>query len=125
MGEIACVALRSLAMEFKHSFRNVCAVTGISFDTLHLVGGGIQNKLLCQWTCDAVGVPVVAGPTETTSVGNLLSQMKADGKIKDMKQGRELCRNSYQVQTYQPDAAELWEKQYPAYEKLKENRGRQ
>lgn len=120
IGQIACVAFKSLAMEFKYSFFEVCRVTALAFDTLHIVGGGIQNKLLCQWTCDAVGKPVIAGPTETASIGNLLFQLKADGKIKDVNEGRQLSYHSCQTEQFMPQNPGWWETHLPQYTALKE-----
>ena len=56
-------------------------------DVVDLVGGGAQNELLCQLTADA-GVPVIAGPVEATSLGNLLVQAHANGDVRDLVEMR-------------------------------------
>lgn len=108
LGEIADCVYRSMALEFKASFDDIMGVLGKKLELLHLVGGGTQNKLLCQYAANAVGVPVVAGPTETTAFGNLIFQMMADGKIKDLEEGRKLCADNNELFYFDPMDGELW-----------------
>jgi rhamnulokinase len=115
MGEIARCFFESLALKFRQNFDTLQALTNQQLKLVHLIGGGVQNRLLCQWIADVLGIPVVAGPTETTSVGNLIFQLKAAGVIGGVKEGRQLCRNSFEIKTYQPENPELWQEKYHKY----------
>jgi rhamnulokinase len=86
--------------------------TGSTIEILHIVGGGIQNKLLCQFTANALGKKVITGPIEATASGNILMQAKATGQIKTLAQAREIVSNSFDLKEYQPQDASLWQEQY-------------
>ena len=69
---------------------------------MHIVGGGTQNRLLCQLTAHATGRQVIAGPVEATAIGNVIVQAIALGQLGSLAQGRELIRRSFEVVTYEP-----------------------
>ena len=118
MGEIARCVYASLVMKFRENMRTLHRLTGKPIDRLHLVGGGVQNRMLCQWTADAMGVPVVAGPTETTSVGNLLAQLLASGEISSVPEGREIAAASCNLEHYEPSNTAWWDDAFERYEKV-------
>ena len=118
MGEVACVVYESMVMKFKECMENVQYITKTSPQALHVFGGGIQNKMLCQWMADAMNIPVKAGPVETTSVGNLLMQMKAMGDISSIGEGRELSAKSSDVAEYIPSGKNEFEEHYQTYKRL-------
>ncbi len=115
LGEIARCVYESLVLKFKYCYKTIEKFTGRSIELLHVVGGGSKNKLLCQWTADALKIPVLAGPAETTSVGNLLMQLKATGEIKDLSEGREISRRSFEPEKYVPKDTQIWEDYYSRY----------
>ena len=86
-------------------------MTGQTIDCLHIVGGGIQNELLCQFTADATDKKVITGPIEATASGNILMQAKATGQVADMQQIRQIVRNSFDVKTYLPANTSVWQTQ--------------
>jgi rhamnulokinase len=93
--------LQSLANAYAEAVRDIERLTGRSATTVHLVGGGAQNALLCQLTADAVGVPVVAGPVEATAIGNLLVQARTHGLIAgDLETLRAVTARSFPPRTY-------------------------
>ena len=73
-------------------------------DWLHIIGGGSANALLNQWTADALGIPVIAGPAEATAIGNVLMQAKAAGLVKDRWEMRKLVAQSFDVIVFEPHA---------------------
>ena len=73
-GEIMRCALESLALKYRWALEKLEMMRGSRLEVIHIVGGGSQNRLLCQFTADATQRPVVAGPVEATAVGNVLMQ---------------------------------------------------
>ncbi|MCE0459734.1 rhamnulokinase [Curtobacterium flaccumfaciens] len=71
--------LESLAVAYADTLRTIVDVTGKDVRVVHVVGGGSQNRLLCQLTADRTGLPVLAGPVEATALGNVLVQARAHG----------------------------------------------
>ena len=88
-------------------------------DVLHIVGGGIQNKLLCQLTANATQKPVIAGPVEATAIGNILIQAIATGELSSVKQAREIVRNSFELIRYEPERRDIWDEAYQKYKNHK------
>jgi len=117
-GEFTRSILESLALKYKAVLENLCAVTGVSIDLLHIVGGGSKNELLNQFTADACGIPVVAGPMEATAIGNILVQAIAHKKIDSIKSGREIISNSFPIKTYLPEKTAKWNDIFHKYKSL-------
>ncbi|MHC4310045.1 MAG: rhamnulokinase [Planctomycetota bacterium] len=111
-GQMIRMILESLALKYRVIMERIEDITGQNIDCLHIVGGGIQNELLCQFTANAIGKKVVAGPIEATASGNLLIQAKAAGQIKTLAELRKIVRNSFELKEYEPQEASLWEEQY-------------
>ena len=101
-GEIIRCALESLALKYRRVIEKVEHVLGHPLDPIHMVGGGTQNQLQCQLTADATGRPVIAGPVEATTIGNLIMQMVALGDLSSLSEGRALIRRSFDLKTYEP-----------------------
>jgi rhamnulokinase len=79
------------------------------------VGGGAQNELLCQLTADATGLPVVAGPTEATAIGNVLVQALALGHVSSPAEIRQVVRDSFPLRRYEPQAVAGWDAAYTRF----------
>jgi rhamnulokinase len=109
-GEFVRCILESLAIKYKIEIEKIKCITQKQIEALHIVGGGSQNSMLNQFTADAVGIPVIAGPVEATAIGNILIQAIAKGKIKSVKKGREIVADSFPLKTYLPKTSEKWNK---------------
>ena len=114
-GQLLRVATESLALKYRQVVESLQTVTGRSFDKLNAGGGGIQNALLAQATADALGIPVVAGPVEATSCGNIITQMVATGDLADITAGRSLVAKSMETTTYKPQATADWQEPYQKF----------
>lgn len=114
-GQIVRACLESLALTYRRTAENLEDITGQKIATIHIVGGGAQNKLLNQMTADACGRTVVAGPVEATAIGNILVQAMATGDVKSLADARSIIRQSFEVETYRPTGAARWQ---VAYERL-------
>jgi sugar (pentulose or hexulose) kinase len=119
-GQTARCIYESLVMKFRFRFEQLADLTGRRIDSIHMVGGGTQNEPLCRWTADATGIPVVAGPTETTVAGNLIMQLKGLGEIADLAQGREVVARSTTTRTYLPGDRGPWDAAYARWRALRE-----
>jgi len=107
--------LESLALNYAWVLEQIEAMTGNRIDCLHIVGGGIQNELLCQFAANVTGKKVVTGPVEATASGNILMQAKATGQITSMDEIRQIVRNSFDVKEYLPENTSVWQVQSKKY----------
>jgi sugar (pentulose or hexulose) kinase len=105
-------------MKYRSVMEAIEDASGKTIEILHIVGGGIQNELLCQFTANALGKKVVTGPIEATASGNVLMQARATGQIKSLEQAREIVRNSFNLKEYQPQDVTRWDKQYDKVRKV-------
>ncbi len=100
IGEVACVIYNSLAKCYAGTIREIEAITGLHYDKIHIVGGGANADYLNRLTARETGVPVYAGPTEATAIGNLAAQMIALGDLRDLKDARACVRRSFELREY-------------------------
>jgi rhamnulokinase len=100
---VRCI-VDSLAAAFARTLADAVRLSSRAVDTVHLVGGGSRNRLLCQLTADACQLPVVAGPVEATAIGNILVQARAHGLAQgDLASLRALVRETQPLTSYQPE----------------------
>ena len=111
---IRCI-FDSLAMRYKQVFKDLQDMAPFPIEQLHIIGGGSQNELLNQFTSNALGVPVIAGPTEATAIGNVMMQAKACKMVGSIQEMRSLIRSSVQTTTFEPKGTDLWDDAYPKY----------
>jgi rhamnulokinase len=111
-GVIIRTALEGLAFRYRSVLAKLEELTGGRLEPLHIVGGGSKNKLLNQFAANALNRPVVAGPVEATSAGNILMQMIGTGDLSSLDEGRELIRRSFETEKYDPVDAGVWDQAY-------------
>ena len=107
-GAFVRCALESLALKYRWAIERLESIVGTEIKTIHIVGGGSRNALLCQFTADATGKPVHAGPVEATAAGNVLLQAMARGKIGSLSDARTVVARSFPVTLYEPRETLAW-----------------
>ena len=115
-GEIVRCVLESLALKYRATFDALRQISGHSIETIHVVGGGGQNELLNQFTADAAGIPVVAGPVEATVLGNAAVQLIALGELSSIAEARQIIAGMGVTRTYHPAEKARWDE---AYQRMK------
>jgi len=117
-GELLRGVLESLALEYAYRLDCVGTLTGRRPTALYIVGGGIRNQVLCQFTADACGVPVHAGADQCTALGNALGQALALGLLRDRDAIRDVMRASSEPKAYEPTQAKVWSAKRQRYGEL-------
>ena len=118
VGDVMRCIYQSLAMKYRYSLEQIESCTGKTYSTIHVVGGGVKDRLLCQMTADACGRQVNAGPIEATVLGNIAVQLMASGEIASLADARRLIANSEKVTIYQPQEFEAWNKAYKRFKNI-------
>lgn len=117
-GEITRCIFESLALRYRQVFGYLQQMAAFPIEVLLVIGGGSRNNLLNQFTCNAVGVPVVAGPSECTAIGNIMLQAKAAGVVEDIAAMRRLIADSVETVIFVPEEDAVWDKGYEQYIKV-------
>ncbi len=111
-GAIVRLALEALALKYRYVLDSLEDLFKRRLGRIHIVGGGIQNQLLCQFTADATQRPVVAGPVEATAIGNLMVQALGLGEVGSLDEAREVVRTSFAPAYYAPTSGQDWDAAY-------------
>jgi rhamnulokinase len=117
-GQIVRCALESLALKYQQVLTGIESLTGERVEVIHVVGGGSQNELLNQFTANACGRPVIAGPTEATALGNVLVQARAAGDLGTLAEIRAVVRASTPLKTFMPQETAPWQEAAERFAKL-------
>ncbi|HVK57420.1 MAG TPA: FGGY-family carbohydrate kinase, partial [Candidatus Kapabacteria bacterium] len=117
-GAFVRCALESLALLYRRTLHQIERLTGSKIERLHVVGGGSNNDLLNQFTANATGIPVLAGPSEATAAGNVILQAIALGHVASLAAGREIIHNSSQIRRFEPQDAVVWAQAFTRFESL-------
>ena len=105
---VRCV-FESLALAYRDVLFELRTLTGRTIDVIHVVGGGSRNRLLNQFTADATGIPVLAGPTEATVIGNALVQLISLGELAHLDEGRQLVAGIGGLERFEPRGQDEWQ----------------
>jgi len=120
-GEIVRCALEGCALKYRWVLERAEEMLGQRLEPIHLVGGGTQNQVLSQFAADALGRQVVTGPVEATALGNIIAQAIAMGQVESLAEGREIIRNSFPLQTFEPSGQPRWDEAYGKLVELMES----
>jgi len=111
-------------MAYREVLESVATLTGEKIQTLHILGGGGQNRLLNQMAADATGCKVVAGPVEATAIGNLLVQAAGLGSVEGLAGIRAIVRDSFPLETFQPQGRGPWQEAWKRFQGLRQAEGK-
>lgn len=116
--EIIAIVYQSLAYKYRYVLEQLIDVSGQDVDVLHIIGGGSQNTLLNQMTANAIGRPVIAGPSEATAIGNATVQLIALGELHNVEEARTMLSQSDELVTYEPMNIDAWNDNYERFKEL-------
>lgn len=119
-GEFIRCILESLALKYRWVVERLELLTESEVPSIHMAGGGIQNKWLCQFTANATRKPVKTGPIEASSIGNALSQFIAIGEFENLEEARKASNNSFKTTDYAPTDLSIWDQAYKRFIKYLE-----
>ncbi len=117
-GQIVRCIFESLALRYRQVLDSLRNLSPRPVEALHVIGGGSRNELLNQWTANAVGIPVIAGPSEATAIGNVMVQALAAGAARDIASMRRLINRSIPLKTFYPQDMEDWNTAYLHFKQL-------
>jgi rhamnulokinase len=117
-GEIVRCALESLALKYRVVLDTLERLIRRQIEVLHIVGGGVQNDLLNQFTADATGKLVIAGPVEATAAGNVLVQALAQGRVGSLGELRQVVHASTGLKRYEPHEPAAWQEAFGRFARL-------
>ena len=115
---VRCI-LESLAMKYRQVYESLRPYITWE-EKLYIVGGGVQNYLLTQFTANALGIPVITGASEATAVGNVMEQLKALGAYQTREEKCRILAASFETKEILPQECEAWEKGYARFRQLYE-----
>ena len=118
--EICRCIFDSLALRYKQVFQWMQEFAPFKLDVLHIIGGGSLNKYLNQFTANATGATVLAGPQEGTAIGNIMLQAKAAHLVNDIWEMRQIIANSLELVKYEPTDTAIWDQAFLRFQKLSE-----
>jgi rhamnulokinase len=118
VGAVIRCALESLALRYRMVLDWTEQLTGGRIETIHIVGGGTLNRMLCQMAADACRRHVVAGPVEATAIGNVLIQILSSGEVGSLAEARQIIRASFDVETYEPQNTSPWDEAYARFQAM-------
>jgi rhamnulokinase len=107
-GEYVRCIFESLALRYRQVFDSLQNVAQHRIERLHVIGGGSRNRLLNQFTANSLGVPVIAGPSEATALGNVMVQARAQGEVETIDDIRATVRRSVETERFEPHDTEVW-----------------
>jgi rhamnulokinase len=115
-GAYVRAVLESLAFKYRLVLRSLEQVSGQSIERIRIIGGGSKNRLLSQFTADATGRRVLAGPAEATALGNIAVQILATGGAASLQEVRAIVDRSFPTEVFEPLETDKWDQQAERFE---------
>jgi rhamnulokinase len=110
--------LESLAFKYRFVIDALEELTGSKLTEVRIIGGGSKNRLLNQYTANATGRPVIAGPVEATALGNIAMQLLATGAVSSLQEARAVIDRSFPTERYEPADTDRWDAHYARFRQL-------
>jgi rhamnulokinase/L-fuculokinase len=118
LGEVVRCIYESLALKYRLTKEQIEEVSGKKYSVLHVVGGGTKDGLLSQFTANATGIKVIAGPIEATALGNIAVQLISQGALESLAGARRVIAASFDLKYYNPADGKQWDAAFAKYKKL-------
>lgn len=118
VGEIIRCIYESLAMKFRWTIEQLEKAAKKELPVINMMGGGSKAEMLCQFTANATGKKVIAGPDEATAIGNITVQLIATGAASTLEEAKQIMASSYTTREYLPEHTAQWEAHYKEFLKL-------
>jgi rhamnulokinase len=118
---LARAILEGLALAYRVALEQAERLAGTRVATIHIVGGGARNRLLCQLTADACRRPVMAGPVEATAMGNVLVQAMGVGQVGSLAEAHAIARASADLVVYEPRQSGDWDRRMERLRRMRLN----
>ena len=117
--QIVRTIFESLALRYREVLEILESMSPFAIDVLHIIGGGSKNALLNQFTANAIGKRVVAGPSEATAIGNIMMQAVGAGVISSLAEARTIIRASVDTEEFTPQNSDEWNTAYKRFQNIK------
>jgi rhamnulokinase len=117
-GAYTRVILESLALKYRSVLEQLGGIAGTRFEQIRVIGGGCRNAMLNQFTADATGCRVLAGPAEATALGNIAMQLVGIGAMPSIDDARSLIERSFPVEIFEPAPSAVWGRAYANFKDL-------
>ncbi|MEI6141218.1 MAG: rhamnulokinase family protein [Mariniphaga sp.] len=117
-GETIRTIFESLALKYRYTLDSIRSVSETPIEKIHIIGGGANNELLCQYAANAMDLPVYAGPTEATAIGNIMMQAKALGAVASLEGIRQMVFESFDTKIFIPQNSDLWNIEYQRFKTI-------
>jgi rhamnulokinase len=114
-GSLTRTVYESQALKYRFVNEQICEISGTQSHVVNIVGGGSKNALLNQFTADALGLPVLAGPAEGTAVGNFMVQAVGLGIISTIEAAQPVIRAAFPIKEFAPGNKAPWDEAYARF----------
>jgi rhamnulokinase/L-fuculokinase len=118
VGEITRCVYDSLAMKYRYVVELLEKLTGKRFKVINMLSGGSRDRLMCSSTASACVLPLIAGPSDASALGNIIVQLLSAGAISSIKEGQDLLARSFPPEHYEPEDSALWDEHYRRFREI-------